>query len=166
MSPDIVNEAMFGNSFCRFAFVRSPYSRLLAAFLDRAQVAGSVLTKKLRASVGEAEVDFSTFCEFVANHSDPRMLDPHVRPQSLVLCGGEVPLDFVGRFESLADDFRSITQRLYGAPIELGFQSPSRTNATSQLAQYYTPRLVEMVNEVYSDDFRMFGYEKRRTLSE
>lgn len=158
--PDLVDKAIFGDKFFRFAFVRSPYSRLLAAYLDRASTKGTTLHKALFKEFNSTEIDFEMFCQFVAGHSDRRTLEPHVRPQSLLLYGGEIPFDFVGRFEALSHDFSLVTKRMFGQPLELEFQSPSRTNASAQMAEYYTPKILNLVNDVYSEDFKLFDYKK------
>ena len=187
-------------SLFRFAFVRNPWDRLVSGFLNKfvpwkspAQRFADEHSRRLSWNrainwcsagwVGSSAKASSerwreelTFREFVAElrQRNPRSFDLHWRPQNLFL--GSQPLDFLGRFERLADDFHTLCQRL-NVPGDLPEANRTKRNsvilqnlADCPLAElrilagfpgfswFYTPDLTEQVAELYAEDIQRFGY--------
>ena len=70
---------------------------------------------------------------------------------------GQVALDFLGRYEALADDF-AIAARRVGLPP--GIRLPRLQSAPEiDPASFYTPELRDVVRNRYSQDVALFGYE-------
>ncbi len=63
-------------------------------------------------------------------------------------------LDFVGRFERLADDYQIISERL-GLQIQLPHLN--RTEPTS-LADYYDAESIKRLQRTFQIDLETFGY--------
>lgn len=139
-------------SLVRFSFVRNPFDRLLSFY-------------KSKIEQGQSPVDFyrrfaikpgCSFADCVTRlvAIDPAELEHHAAPQSLILCdGNEMRVDFVGKVEQFAADWRVI-QRLSGFDIDLG-----TSNSTRRLERpVYTEPLRQAVYEYYRDDFQLFGY--------
>jgi hypothetical protein len=124
--------------------------------------------------------DRLTFRQFVARlrETNPARYDLHWRPQHLFL--GATQLDFVGRFERLADDFCALSRRL-GIPSELPEKNTTRRDTAveanladcplaelrslrgfPEYSQFYTPDLRAQVAEIYAEDIHRFGYEFRK----
>jgi hypothetical protein len=194
-------------SLFRFAFVRNPWDRLVSGFLNKFVPWKSPAEKfaaehdrrmKWRKAVNRISAgwfcrccqstsaqwrDDLTFRQFVAQvrQRNPRKLDLHWRPQHLFL--GSQKLDFLGRFENLADDFRILCGRLElrGELREANKTSrnPSvhRHLADAPLAElrtlagfpgyqwFYTPDLIEKVADLYAEDIRQFKYAFQQTSS-
>jgi hypothetical protein len=68
---------------------------------------------------------------------------------------GEVIADFVGRYESLAADFRAVCQHL---GIEATLPHENAT-AHAPYRDYYTPATRAVVERVYRRDLDLFGYD-------
>lgn len=148
---------MFASAY-KFTFVRNPWDRLVSAYFylqdsnrsdfDRAQASGSVL--KFDSFEG-----FVT--EFVA-HEDLNAFI-HLKEQHLFLRlpGRGIGVDFVGRFESLQDDFNTIAKRL-GKDITLEHRNASQLRK-SDYRDIYTPQMIDIVAKAYAKDVAYFGYK-------
>lgn len=147
-------------SFFKFAFVRNPLARLYSAytFLARGGMNG---TDRQWAEHHLAGV--RDFEDFVLNWL-PRqetLEKPHLRPQhEYVLVNGAIGTDFLGRFETLERDFRTVAQRL-GLESRLGRMNVTAGRASDgrRLQERYTPRMKDIVLSRYRLDFELFGYD-------
>jgi hypothetical protein len=195
-----VRQALRDKSLFRFAFVRNPWDRLVSGFLNKFvpwkspaakfaaehdrrmkwrkalhRFSAGLLCRDCQSTSARWRDDL-TFRQFVAEvrQRNPQRLDLHWRPQHLFL--GSVKLDFLGRFENLADDFRALCTRLKLAGELRETNKTSRTPsvhrhlADASLAElrtlsgfpgyqwFYTPDLVEKVADLYAEDIRRFKY--------
>ena len=95
----------------------------------------------------------------------PRFLQDHghlwaLRPQLhwIVDDGGEVPLDYVGRFEELPHAFEPVAE-------ELGIEDPElptlmmKPGKRPSYVDAYDPASIDLVAEKYRDEIAMFGFE-------
>ncbi len=139
-----ISDEVWQSSF-KFAFVRNPYDRFVSicAFLNRnnPQFVGNE-TDWMKAAIGHP--DFQR-----------RIL---VRPQIELLRNeqGHIPLDFIGRYESLQADLNAVLQRLSLPPTRLA------TKNMSQHASYrslYDQELESLVGQFYAQDCAAFDYE-------
>jgi hypothetical protein len=94
-----------------------------------------------------------------------RDMNPHWRPQFYEAGFDCIKYGFVGRFENLESDLRSVIQRIYGANAVNSLRlsenySPATTSATSRLKEFYTNEILAVVNDVYGCDFKEFNYKK------
>lgn len=69
---------------------------------------------------------------------------------------GELLVDFVGRFENIEDDFKTICSRI-------GITAPPLprlqvTIGKKPYREYYTPETEDLVRQAYKDDIATFGY--------
>jgi hypothetical protein len=146
-------------TFFKFAFVRNPYSRLVSAFH---QVRESAHNPRVNRWADRYLSDLDGFAEFVGrlenNPSFRRVamsLD-HFRPQwELVTVGGEVGVDFLGKFERLEEDFRQVSKA-----IGVNASLPSKNSSSHDFyGEYYTKSEKMTVQRLYARDFRLFGYD-------
>ena len=160
LGDDDLSHLLVSRAFQKVAFVRNPYDRLLSCYLDRVRAHDSLPHRKTARLLGlEPGCDIS-FEAFVSSLPDQINADVHWRPQWVELGGGRIDFEFVGRFENLTDDIASLVSLLYpGRSAKLGFQSPARTNAAQRRAEFYTQSTIDVVRELYADDFDHFGYE-------
>lgn len=109
-----VTPAQF-DSYFKFGFVRNPWARLASEYRFR------------RSRIGKSFRDW-----LLKGFPQPGFDDlwRHVMPQSQYLFdddGGEA-VDFIGRFETLEQDFRTVSERL-----DIGLPALRRINSTSDL---------------------------------
>jgi hypothetical protein len=144
-------------SYFKFAFVRNPWDRLLSAYTFL-QAGGFHAGDRrwARQELGR----FADFDSFVTHWLDPDSARSwiHFRPQYEFICDadGRPGLDFIGRYERLAEDFSLICARL-GIEAEL-----QRLNIATSRGDYrtaYSDTTRRIVAEVYSEDVAFFGYD-------
>lgn len=148
----IFGEATFARYF-KFAFVRNPWARAVAAFL--------FLKSRTRAVASVA--GYGDFGSFVEGWMNPRSVGTsiHFMPQHEFVCTRDMGLavDFLGRFESLPTSFEIIKQRL-GIDAELE-PNTSSMKRLIDFDSYYTRKTRSIVREAYQRDIETFGYEYR-----
>lgn len=168
--PDtLLQDALTGNDFFRFAFVRDPYSRLLSCYLDRILTKTSNprrdLNKSLKANnLPTDDVDFETFIETICNQSSPQQ-NSHWRVQHDDLCFDLIEFDYIAKFEKLWDEMEVLSKRIFGRVHpemkDRGInKSPKATGANQRLKEYYTQKTADMVFDRYRQDFDSFGYSR------
>ena len=176
------NEGIDIDSIYKWGFVRNPYDRTLSAykyhlgFIDKFVSMGSPLSS------------LSTFEDYVLNIQknmpgalhEPRGTQ-HLQHQHKYLCiDRENTLEFVGRYENLENDWSYICNTLFkntvnirGETNNVGSLEAAATHGTEELLRrlpiknqsannylkYYSPQMIQVVNEVYAQDFEIFEYE-------
>ncbi len=151
------------DGFFKFCFVRNPYERLLSGYLDKITRPTEQRTWLAQKIGLRNEIDHEmTFAEFVSVicGQHPREMDNHWRPQYYQTFQGKMKYSFVGRAETLLDDFRFVGNEI-GIDIDqyLRVETRHAQRSKSKLAKYYDVDLQEMVAEKYRLDFETFGYE-------
>lgn len=139
----VLGEAVFAG-YCKFAFVRNPFDRFVSycAFIGR--------------QGGHFQAAPQRFMKYVLDVLRPT---GHLlfRPQSdfLVDAHGDLAMDFIGRTETMQQDYDRIAMRLGfpGSALE-------RVNATTHrpFVEYYDAALAAGVLQQYRRDFELFGY--------
>jgi hypothetical protein len=97
--------------------------------------------------------DSTPFSEFLQRFAGRGML----KPQTYWITGfdGSVPLDYIGRFESLKKDFQEICRYLHIPPLDL----PHKVKGTGDdYHQHYNKDSIDLVSGVYRVDIEMLGY--------
>src|SRR5262245_16579941 len=151
-----------------FAFVRNPWDRLVSCYRDkmRGEVDGYTYCT-IRPGVAvclalfDAFAPGMSFAEFVAAVASIRdeEADGHFRSQHTFVTDGEgtIGVDFLGRFERLAEDFR-LVQESVGLPrYTLPWLQKARTAA--RYTDFYTKATRQIAGERFRRDIEMFGYE-------
>lgn len=147
----------------KFAMIRNPWDRFVSGWYDKIsqekqgkrKKAGQRGGVKLTDNQVESFQDIENFARFVATH-DPRTLNIHFRPQSLLIDLNAV--DYIGRFENFEKEVRLIAD-------ELGFAKPDeipRKNNSGQRKpyQYYISDVTkQMITDYYRKDIQLFGYK-------
>lgn len=80
--------------------------------------------------------------------------DKHLQSSFVVDAQGNEIVDFVGRFEHLADDVRHVGERI-GWELELPHENASRHDT---FRSYYTDETAALVAEHFAEDIDRFGY--------
>lgn len=150
-------------SYFKFAFVRNPWDRLLSAYACLLGCADRDFPFRDTIWARKHLAQFPDFEAFVLSLSDSRTSHRitnyiHFRPQIgwVTLPGSDrVELDFVGRYESLADDFRVIAERL---SIDPTLPVTNRSERGSY-KDAYTDRMRDIVANLYRADIEAFDYD-------
>jgi hypothetical protein len=144
MLPRDVFDGLF-----KFAFVRNPWDLQVSSYHH--------LKRERPHLVGDR--DFETFLRYKLDPARPYQyhLDTSIELQSdyLVDLHGKVLVDFIGRFETLNDDFITICQRIGVKPPALEHKRQAKDRGGYQ--KYYTPETAELVAEHFAADIAMFG---------
>ena len=179
---DRVNPSIF-NSYFKFAFVRNPWDWALSWFYFKktkiwkgesgpdfstwienigkiAESRGglywfpgveySPLKKSLKScgwSTCRAKIGYPCLCLMTNKQSD-------------FICNsnGDIQLDFVGRFESLKEDWRHVVSKVKGPAPEDNLGHFVKTNHKSYREEY-SKKAEAVVRSLYKDDIRLFDYD-------
>ena len=107
-----------------------------------------------------------TFSDFVTWHCEHY---PSPQTRWITDLKGNVIVDRILRTENLSDEFYQISHRLFGEPRHLKHMNKSKNSAKVAIgeADHFSDKAIDLVREVYQDDFRVleypdlpFGYEE------
>lgn len=150
------NPQKFARYF-KFTFVRNPWDRLYSAF---SFLKKGGMHEADRRWAEENLSSYADFDNFVKGWVNPENVWSciHFYPQHYFICDDQLNLkmDFVGRFESLKDDFMIVQQRLC-----LPVKSLPIINASAKknaYIQHYNDETRKIVSETYAEDIKMFSY--------
>jgi len=150
------NPKKFTNFF-KFAFVRNPYDRLLSSYAFLMN--GGMNDDDARFATAHVK-PFGSFSEFVI---EGLALNPkirawvHFRPQTEFVCdaAGSSLMDFIGRFESISEDYAMVADRL-GLSSELPVTNRSKRG---DYREAFNTESLDIVRQIYSRDLKTFRYE-------
>lgn len=133
------------DGYFRFAFVRNPWSRAVSDYLfyTRGQTASFkdfLLTPNDRIS-NNVKIDPSHLIEqhrFIYNENNNLMVD------------------FVGKFESLQEDFNIICDQINYPRTKLPHNNKSLHNGSYK--SYYNQETYDIVNQKFAKDIKLFNY--------
>ena len=129
----------------KFAFVRNPWSWIVSVWM------------RLRTTESHRHYPIVSRMDF------PEYVDWEIRRdrqhQHRFVCDrrGELLVDFVGRQERLAEDFRRVCERLGLGEVELPHVG-ARPRKHADWREYYDDALRERVGEHWRRDVELFGY--------
>lgn len=154
------NADRFSKAFS-FAFVRNPWDRLFSSFGYLRSAFGINASRDVLWAE-ENLARFDTFEEFVLGLKDARIRNRilpwiHFRPQVdwlTVPNRSGIPLDFLGRFENLESEAKTL-----GNALGMSFTVPHlRKPQKYREDRQFTPEMVDIVGEIYAADAKQFGY--------
>lgn len=142
----------------KFAFVRDPLERAYSAYTYlRSNHMGS---RDLHAQA--LVCSYRDFYHFVGNWLHPENLrrQLHFAPQTdfLVDHMGQMAMDFLGRQESLENDFQQVCERL-GVSTSLPHLNVSLRRRSESVKDFCTQRTRRLVRRAYQRDYEVLGYE-------
>lgn len=145
--------------YFKFTFVRNPYDRLVSTYEYLARGGNGMDDLRFKRYFDENGIDFE---RFVLEYLDCDKLMQHelFMPQYLYIYDfqGNVKVDFVGRFESIEQDYEVLAGKIgVAAPLPKKNMSEKRKSYVS----YYTnPAVVKRVQELYGRDFDLLDYSR------
>lgn len=170
LSPEedlpLFHEFLNDETAFRFTFVRHPYTRLLSAYLDKISLnkaKSSIASRRARRSdLGlpqEGHITFEQFALSVQN-AEPTSLDIHWKPLNLLTAPHLINYNFIGRFETFARDFQFVLENIGLRKVEPITRCDHATGALELLRRYYSPKIQSIVEDIYQEDFDLFGYKR------
>ena len=163
--PDVRNHAedfwrLLGDpATFRFSFVRNPFSRSLSCYLDKF-VQDESMHARYYPMLGFPMNRKPTFRDFLRAIKDQPVVehDTHWAPQTHLLCPVRMRYSFIGRFEFLELELAKLKGRLGLLHSSSSFLAPHATSADQRLRDFYGREEIGLVQSIYEDDFRTFGY--------
>ncbi len=153
---EMMSPLFFGSLF-KFAFVRNPWDRVVSSFHHFAREQSSILKEK---RIGDFHDFVRWMVEDAADYRGPKpvLVAAIRRPQfeHLVDISGSTIVDFVGRYEQLADDFAAVCDRLGVKPRALPHKRQARSRRDYR--SYYADTTAELVGRLFHKDIDEFGY--------
>lgn len=135
----------------KFTIVRNPWDKVVSHYHYR------VLTNQT--GLADKKISFDEWLQECYVHHNPEFYDqPKMfQPQKQWLADeqGTLMVDYVGRFERLNEDFKTICQSL-GTDLSLGHKKKSQR---SNYRDYYSDASRDLITDVFNDDLQLFGYE-------
>jgi chondroitin 4-sulfotransferase 11 len=147
---EMIDPECWSNYF-KFAFVRNPYDLLVSYyFYQRRRVRESAEFRGRYPHIARMLARDCTFADWLP-------VCPDIKPQACFICDskGNIAVDFVGRYESLSEDFAAVASRL-------GLNAPLphlRRSEHGPWADYYTADQRALVRRRFEQDFDLLGYE-------
>jgi len=149
-------DELYKSSLFKFAFVRNPWDRIVSCYNDKIFRWKGTCTESPHFKVS-ADWSFEQFVEWVCSLSegDNYYNDPHFVPQHIALCQcGRLAVDYIGRFERIEQDWRSISLR-----FGLGRLPPKNVRPHPHYNSYFDGTIRAAVDRFYRKDIELFGYE-------
>lgn len=142
-------------NYTKFVFCRNPVERAVSAYLDKLcrPENQQTLVRRLLRLDPNAELSFDHYLAFLEDHKG-YALDGHFARQSDICFLDNSQLDFIGRFEHLDADLKTIYERIFGKPADITNWRPHKTQNDFTL----TPMQKTRLEAIYRSDFEKFGY--------
>lgn len=144
----------FFASAYKFCFVRNPLDRAYSAY--RYLRSNKSIERDLPAH--QLAMRYGSFDRFVQHWlcEENAHRQMHFAPQWYFLCDslGELRMDFVGRQETMADDFREVCARL---GVDSGLDAVN-VSAERPRTLDFEARTVDRIRRVYERDYELLGY--------
>lgn len=157
ISKGLISDNLANECF-KFAFVRNPYDRCLSEWLYQMKMNKEKGWFAYRTTV-LLKNSFDAFVKHLYDLYKKGKLNnrAHDRCQHLYIYNdGKQVVDYVGRFENIDEDWRIIREKI-GLNCDLPHYNNGKKKA--HYSQYYSESNRKLVEEIYSDDLKLFGYQ-------
>lgn len=135
--------------YFKFTFVRNPWSRVFSWYRN------VMKSEEKMARLGiKDEIKFPDFVKYYSCQFE-------LRPQTYWIKNnqGVIPLDFIGKFENLEEDFNLVCNKL-------NIQNPELPKLlignNKHYTEYYDNNTISLVQKIYRQEIELFEYEYDR----
>jgi hypothetical protein len=133
--------------YFKFTIVRNPWSRAVSAYMN--VMRGERHQRKLGVS------EDTTLANFLVKYAGKRILRSQM--EWITDFCGCIPMDFIGRFENLEEDFKIITSTLGCGPVDLPGRSAKLARAKPwEMAE----EVSDLIERIYKREIEHFGFER------
>lgn len=139
------------NRYFKFTFVRNPWDRAYSDYLWMKK------DRNIRGSFKSFINKEGKFKDVLNNNSIMTYRGDHLTAQSEFAADKQYPLDFIGKFENLKSDIKSINNQL-GIRSEFSKHSKENKKKLSHYSKFYTNSNLELVQSLYLEDIKQFNY--------
>jgi len=156
---DLLEEVFTSKHYTRFTVVRDPGTRALSGYLEKI-LQGLRQSEDISVALGGKAADTISFAEFlgvIAGQSS-RDQDPHWRRQSDHIGLGIVNFDAIIHLESLDNSWEQVAQLTSTPDLDGQFYCKKSTHAGSRTEEYFTPETIDLISQIYSDDYLNLNY--------
>ncbi|MBM9514820.1 sulfotransferase family 2 domain-containing protein [Desulfogranum marinum] len=140
-----VSRDQYENYF-KFTFVRNPWARAYSWYKN--VMRDHLHLKKMRIS---NEISLYDFLERFKNKTALRAQTFWIKNSN-----GDIPLDYIGRFENLDNDFEKICNLMKIEPLKLPHELKGAANSSHQDA--YDSKTIDLISSIYREEIELFGY--------
>ena len=140
-------------SYFKFAIVRNPWDRLVSSWKDKVEKQWNAEYQHPQFRIKYFKQFYDKDFSFFVKNIDPYG-DVHLRHQHTLICTDHI--DFIGRFETLRLDFKTICDTI-GKP-KAYLTHENKTNH-KHYTEYYDDETRQIVAEIYAKDIEYFGYK-------
>jgi hypothetical protein len=136
------------DAYFKFSFVRNPWDRFVSSFGKKDP---NLLECATNRGIHLAGVSFKDYVRLTRD-----LKHPHLQPQCEFLFdrNGKSLVDFLGRFETLVEDYGMVARRL-GLQLDLPHHNASEH---APYRSYYDDADREEIASRYAQDIQVFGY--------
>jgi hypothetical protein len=154
-----VRKQYFDNYF-KFGFVRNPWDRQLSFYNWMLKLNPRQSWYEHQKHV-KARKDFNDFMEWYHLSGDRKANFGqfwHVQKDFLFDTDGTQLVDFIGRFENLAEDFEYVKKQIGIEEHNLRHHNKSRDRKPRDYRKAYTDKTAELIAKICKEDIDTFGY--------
>ncbi|MGD1807349.1 sulfotransferase family protein [Dapis sp. BLCC M126] len=152
--------------YYKFGFVRNPWERLFSCYKSKIKVdpnynhpdyQDGISKRFVRYNLFRAGMSFEEFVKAISQIPDPDS-DFHFKSQYIFFTNnkGEEVVNFIGRYESLQEDWKKVRDASNLPAIELPHLNKE---SSKHYSEYYTPETIDIVSARYAEDINKFGYK-------
>ena len=136
----------------KFTFVRNPWDRFVSCYFYFKKYGRRLGFDELTGEIVNRYSNFNEFC-LNLNKALLNIKSPHFKQMSFWI---DSPIDFIGRFENLQEDFNKICDKI-GIPQ----QTLPHNNKSNHkhYTEYYNDETREIVAQQYAKDIEHFDYK-------
>ncbi|MBP0019135.1 MAG: sulfotransferase family 2 domain-containing protein [Cyanobacteria bacterium SBLK] len=138
------------HDFYKFAFVRNPWDWQVSMY--------NFMIKEKIYEETRPWVTFEEYLDWVAITDRPYAKGATKLQKDIISDrNGKIMVDFIGRYENLAQDFQSVCDRLH---IEAHLPHVNQSSRTKQdYRTYYNEKTKGIVADIFQEDIQLFGYD-------
>ncbi|WP_171124205.1 MULTISPECIES: sulfotransferase family protein [unclassified Ruegeria] len=138
------------NDYFKFSFVRNPWDRFVSGY-------HYVCQRRPEITEVTEHGSFKEFAQALSQGPEKFLQIRYFQPQYLYLtdASGNMPLDFVGRFERFDDDLRKALKQIGMRRLVIRHRKQSKR---TDYRDYYDQETRDIVGRVYARDIDVFNY--------